>query len=225
MSEQGDFELFSGPTPSEKKEGSDEKFQEEIKKAQKAAKQLKKEEGKAKGNDNALAAIIVQFLGDPNNTDLFILISRVVAQNIPSELIIAILSLIDESAHKEVKGLLEAGKDSGASKHTDLEVHQKADFNSLSPAQKKAIDSWILDLSNVAAKKPHQILETIIIPTPQRQLSPMPIQLSTFILRKYLEKHQVDIEFEMLRDFMQKFFVELIKNLESLLEGQKKLEG
>ncbi|MCK5605137.1 hypothetical protein KAR91_24820 [Candidatus Pacearchaeota archaeon] len=223
MSEQGDFELFSGPTPSEKKEGSDEKFQEEMKKTQKAIKQLQKEEGQAKGHDSNLAAIIVQFLADPTNTDLFLLISRVVAQNIPSELIIAILSLIDKNAHKEVKGLLETSKDSESSHEMALAIHQKDDFKTLPPAQKKAIDNWILDLSKIAGKKPHRILETLIIPTPQRQLSPMPIQLSTFILRKYLAQHQIDLEFETLRDFMQGVFVELVKKLEGLLEGQKKL--
>lgn len=225
MSEQGDFELFSGPIPSEKKEGSDEKFQEEMKKTQKAIKQLQKEEGQAKGHDNNLAAIIVHFLGDPANTDLFLLISRVVAQNIPSEFIIAILSLIDRNAHKEIKGLLEISKEEDLPANFALAIREKDDFKSIPPAQKKAIDNWLFDLSQIAFKKPHRILETMIIPTPQRQLSPMPIQLSTFILRKYLIKHQINLDFEVLRDFMQGIFVELVKKLESLLEGQKKLKN
>ena len=54
MSEQGDLDLFTGPAPSEQKEMSDEKFREEMQRTQQAVKQLQKEEGKAKKNDNKL---------------------------------------------------------------------------------------------------------------------------------------------------------------------------
>ena len=218
---QGDFELFSGPAPSEKKEMSDEKFSEEMRKAQQAVKQLQQEEKKAKGYDNNLAQIIVQFLGHPQFTDLFLLISRAVAQNIPSELIIAVLSLINKQAKEDVEGLLEAGGKE-ASKAT-LTIHQKADFQTLSPVHKKAIDTWTSHMAQVAAKKPHRTLETIIIPGPERQLSPVLMQLSAFILRNYLTDHKVDIEFQNLHDFMQGVFVEIVKNLENLVKEQKRI--
>ena len=110
MAEPGDFELFTGPAPSEKKEMSDEQFREEMRHSQQALKHLQQEEGQAKAHDNNLAVIIVQFLNQPENTDLFLLISRTVAQNIPSELIIAILALVDKKAQEEVEGLLAAGE-------------------------------------------------------------------------------------------------------------------
>jgi len=219
----GDFELFTGPAPSEKKEMSDEQFRDEMKKTQQALAQLQKEEGQAKSNDYNLAAIIVQFLSQPKNTDLFLLISRTVAQDIPSELIIAILSLVDKKAQEEVKDLLAAGK-SKKSDETSLAVHKKADFKSLSPEHKRAIDNWVANMSKVAAKKPHRTLEGLVVPGPQRELSPMPIQLSAFILRNYLTDHEIDIEFQNLHDFMQGVFVEIVKNLEGLVKEQKKLE-
>lgn len=232
MADPGDFELFTGPAPSEKKEMSDEQFRDEMKKTQQALAQLQKEEGKAKSNDYNLAAIIVQFLSQPEYTDLFLLISRTVAQNIPSELIIAILSLVDKKAEEKVKGILEAGKTEkpGPSKaegaeEASLTIHEKADFKSLSPEHKKAINNWVSNMSKVAAKKPHRTLESLVVPGPQRELSPMPIQLSAFILRNYLTDHQIDIEFENLHDFMQGVFVEIVKNLENLVKKQKKLES
>ena len=224
MSEQGDAELFTGPAPSEKKEMNDEQFHDEMKRTQQALAQLQKEEGKAKAHDNSLATIIVQFLSQPENTDLFLLISRTVAQNIPSELIIAILSLVDKKAQKEVKGLLEAGKESEKSDEHALTLHKKADFQTLSPEHKKAIDTWTQNIFAVASTKPHRVLESVVIPGPERQLSPIPIQLSAFILRNYLTKHQIEIEFENLRDFMQGVFVEIVKNLEDKLKKQKHLE-
>ena len=222
MSEQGDIDLFSGPAPSEKKEMSDEQFGEEMRKTQQALKQLQQEEGQAKGYDNNLAAIIVQFLSQPENTDLFLLISRTVAQNIPSELLIAIISLVDKKAHDELKGLLEAGEESGKAP-TTLTIHQTADFQSLSPHHKKAIDKWIDNISKVSAKKPHRTLASVIIPGPERQMSSILIQLSAFILRNFLKSHEVEIEFQNLRDFMQGVFVEIIKNLEMLVKEQRQL--
>lgn len=223
MSDQGDFELFTGPAPSEKKEMNDEKFQEEMAQTQQAIKQLQQEEGKAKAYDNNLAAIIVQFLNQPGNTDLFLLISRAVAQNVSSELIIAILSLIDKKAQEEVKGLLKEAKGHEKTAHSALAIHEKADFKSLSPEQKKTIDKWVANIHHVAIKKPHRILEGLIIPGAHRELSPTIVQLSSFILRNYLAQHQVNIEFQSLHDFMQEVFVEIVKNLETLIREQKKM--
>ncbi|MBU1018047.1 hypothetical protein KKA33_03390 [Patescibacteria group bacterium] len=224
MSEQGDAELFTGPAPSEKKEMGDEQFHDEMKRTQQALKQLQQEEGQAKGYDNSLATIIVHFLSQPQNTDLFLLVSRTVAQNLPSELIIAILSLVDKKAAKEVKGLLEEGEVSSKHKGKALILHQKGDFQTLAPEHKKAIDHWTQNMFQVASKKPHRILESIVIPSLERKLSPMPIQLSAFILRNYLADHQIDIDFQLLRDFMQGVFVEIVKNLESQIGEQKHLK-
>lgn len=224
MSDQNDLELFSGPAASEKSEKSDEKFRDEMRATQAALAQLQKEEGTAKTNDFNLAAIIVQFLSQPGNTDLFLLISRAVSQNIPSELIIAILALVDKRSQEEVKGLLESGKKHGHSDETALTIHKKADFESLSPAHKKAIDKWIENIAKVAMSKPHRVLETIVMQGPQRQLSIVAVQLSAFILRNYLKKHDIEIEYQNLRDFMQGVYVEIVKNLEDLVKEQKQLQ-
>jgi len=223
MADQHDFELFTGPAPSEKGEMSDEQFREEMARTQAAIKQLQKEEGTSRTNDFKLASIIINFLVQPGNTDLFLLISRSVAQNIPSELIIAILSLIDKKSQEEVKEFLEADKKSGHSKLTALAIRQKADFPSLSPALKKTIDKWIENISTVSTKKPHRVLETIVYPGPQRELSTVVVQLSAFILRNFLKMHSVEIEFRDLRDFMQTVFLEIVRNLETLLQEQKQL--
>ena len=222
MSEQGDIDLFSGPAPSEQSEQSDEKFREEMKRTQKALVQLQQEEGQAKAHDDNLAAIIVQFLGQPQNTDLFLLISRVVAQNVPSELIIAILALIDKRANDEIKNLLAAGQ--GQSDQKALVLKQEADFKSLSSHHKKAIDNWVQNISRVAANKPHRTLESIIIQGPKRELFPALIQLSAFVLRNFLTHHKITVEFQNLHDFMQGVFVEIVKNLEELIKEQKQLQ-
>ncbi len=230
----GDFELFTGPAPKEAGEGSDEQFSEEMKKTQQALAQLQKEEGKAKANDHKLASILVQFLSQPENTDLFLLVSRAVANNIPSELILAVISLIDKKAFEEVKVFLESSeKQSPSPESKALAIAENKNFQSLSPDQKKEIDNWINKINEVSFKKPHRILESVVIKKHSenpskidsviRQISPSLVQLSAFILRNYLTAQNTSFEFSQLQEFMQAVFVNLVKNLEELVQEQKKI--
>jgi hypothetical protein len=225
----GDFELFTGPAPKERDEKSDEKFRDEMKRAQQALAQLQKEEGKAKSNDHKLAQILIQFLSQPENTDLFLLISRAIAHDIPSELILAVISLIDKKASEEVKGYLESSKKPKSAESKALTIAENKDFRSLSPDQKIAIDKWISVINEVAYKKPHRILENLIITKKSefnettREISPALVQLSAFILRNYLSSQNVSFEFPQLKEFMQAVFVNLVKNLEELVKEQKKI--
>lgn len=221
-----DFELFSAPAASEKDEKADEKFREEMKRGQQAMQQLQRDEGQAKGYDYSLAAIIVQFLSQPQNTDLFLLVSRVVSLNIPSELIIAILSLVDKKAHQVTRGFLAEGK--GEARHSSnsaLALHNHTNFEGLSPDHKRAIEGWVADMVQVASKNPNRILDTIVVSGAEKRISLTVVQLSAFILRNYLASHGVAIGYEDLRSFMENVFVEIVKDLAKMLEGQKKLEA
>lgn len=240
MSETGDFESLAGMgAVSEASEMSDEQFRDQMKKAQSAIKKLKKDEGKAKTQDNNLAQIIVKFLNQHGNTDLFLLISRAVAQDIPSELILTVISLVDKNASKEVFALLKAGEEEigkqETSKNTSLIVKQFSDFQSLSPEHKAAIDAWIENIQRISIKSPHRTLDTIIEmrrPDGEKELediikevSPTLIQLSSFILRNYLDEYKINFEFSHLHAFMQAVFVNLVKHLENLIVGQKNIKS
>jgi len=233
----GDFDLFSGdPGSPEQSEKNDEKFREQQKGTQKAIKDLQKEEGKAKRQDDNLAQIIVQFLSQPENTDLFLLISRAVGHDIPSELIIAIISLIDEKAAKEVIGLLEVGNVPEEQVNIQaLAVYKQGNFDSLPPEHKKKLDIWIKNMIEIGMSKPHRILESVIeikrsddpanISGITKGINPTLIQLSSFILRRYLEKANIESDFEKLHEFMQNVFVSLISALEEQTQEQKVITG
>jgi len=225
MAESGDFEMFGAPVAKESNEQSDEQFREEMKRAQKGRQQLKKEEGKARANDDKLAQIIVQFLAQDGNTDLFLLISRCVALNIPSEVIIAVLSLVDRSASEEIENIL---------KETDknaLTVPDHSDIHSLSGGQKQAIDNWLKNITAAAYSKPHRTLESILIKKTAkesteilREIAGPFVQLSAFIMRNYLAMQSITIDYGKLRDFMQSVYLKMIKDLETMVQGQQKLE-
>lgn len=227
MAEKGDFEFMGAPAAQEADEKSDEKFREEMKRAQQSKKQLQKEEGKARAHDDKLAQIIVQFLASASGTDLFLLISRCVAQDIPSELIIAVLSLVDRQASEEIANILKEAKEASA-----LVVPQYKDMHTLSPEQKKGIDAWIKNITAAAAHKPHRTLDSVLIKSVSkgsqeviREISPPLVQLSAFIMRNYLAVQDTHVDVQKLRDFMQSVYFRLLQDLEEMVQGQKKIEG
>lgn len=227
MAESGDFELFGAPAAKEQDEKADEQFREEMKRAQKAMQQLQKEEGKARAHDDKLAQIIVQFLSQTGGTDLFLLISRCVAQDIPSELIIAVLSLVDRKASEEIVKILQEAKRESA-----LVVPQYKDVHTLNPAQKKAIDDWIRNITTAAAHKPHRTLESVLVKSVSKstnelvkEISPPFVQLSAFIMRNYLSMQETQVDIQKLREFMENVYFRMIQDLEEMVQGQKKIGG
>lgn len=228
MAEAGDFELFGAPAAKEHDEKSDEKFREEMKRAQQAMQQLQKEEGQARAHDDKLAQIIVQFLSQQggSGTDFFLLISRCVAQDIPSELIIAVLSLVDRKASEEIANILKEAK-----KETALAVPQYKEVHTLNAAQKLAIDKWIQNISIAAAHKPHRTLDTVLIKSVNKgtneivhEISPPFVQLSAFIMRNYLAMQTTQIDVQKLREFMENVYFKMLQNLQEMMQGQKKIE-
>lgn len=228
MADTGDFELFSAPAAQEHDEKSDEQFREEMKRAQKAMQQLQKEEGKARAHDDKLAQIIVQFLSQQGGlgTDFFLLISRCVAQDIPSELIIAVLSLIDRKASEEIEVILKEAK-----RETALVVPQYKDVHTLNTAQKLAIDEWISNITMAAIHKPHSTLSSVLVKRAGknsdqliREISHPFVQLSAFIMRNYLAIQETQIDFQTLREFLESVYLKMMQDLEEMMQGQKKLE-
>lgn len=227
MAESGDFELFSAPAAKEQDEKSDEQFRDQMKRAQQAMHQLRKEEGQARAHDDKLAQIIVQFLSTASGTDLFLLISRCVAQDIPSELIIAVLSLVDRTASQEIENILKATKESSA-----LTVPKYKDVHSLSPAQKQAIDTWVKNITAAAYYKPHRALDSLLIKSVAKnsqelvkEISPPFVQLSAFIMRNYLAIQDTQVDVKTLREFMENVYFLMIQDLEEMVAGQKKLSN
>lgn len=219
--------MFGAPAAKEHDEKSDEQFREQMKRAQKSMQQLKKEEGKARAHDDKLAQIIVQFLSQTGGTDLFLLISRCVAQDIPSELIIAVLSLVDRKASEEIENILRESK-----QDTALVAPKYNDVDILNVAQKLAIDEWIKNITMAAAHKPHRTLDSVFLKSVTkdsnelvREISPPFVQLSAFIMRNYLTMQETHVEVEKLRDFMENIYFKMLQDLEEMVKGQKKIEG
>jgi len=227
MSEVGGLDSFDVQGASEASEQSQEQFREGLRRSQAAAQQQQKDEGKARQKDDQLAKIIVQFLAQPSHTDLFLLISRCVSQNIPSEVIIAVLSLIDRTAYVEMERILHEADPSQLPA-----VIENRGLNQLSEGQMEAINQWLNNVHLVAAKKPFHVLQNILVMIrkekgvePVREISPSFIQLSTFMLRDYLAMQNTEVEFDLLSGFIQSAYLKIISELKDQVTDQKQLKS
>jgi hypothetical protein len=193
-----DFELFSAPTAQEKSEKSDEKFREKYRQAQAQIKKIKREESSKKKDDNSLADAIIRFLGQPNRSGFFILISRLVAANVPSDLILAIISLIDPPSEKLITEKF--GR-----------ISQKFPVPRINFETKKEdeIGSWGRRILAVAFLEPERILKTVLL---EEDLRVEVLQLSAFVLREFLGDERSD-DFEDLKVFCVQFWETILQIL------------
>ncbi|MFW6283130.1 MAG: hypothetical protein ACOC1P_03715 [Minisyncoccales bacterium] len=211
------FENFDGLGPSqgrEKAKESDEKFQERYRKQQAAVKKIRKQEANKKQDDDTLAKIIVDFLHDPSYTKHFLLISRLVAENLPSDLILAIIALIYEPARQHIETKF-------GDKMLQLESPDTAqDYGKAN----LRIDDWVNKIFIVGSAEPHQVIETCL--DYEQKIKPQLIQFSALVLRDYLEKFQKkETDFQNITNFSISYWRKLLGQLKAQIDHQKFLES
>lgn len=201
MSEGGqNLESFAGAQPgAEKAQETQEQFQERYAQAQTAIQQVKKEEAKKKHQDDSLAQIIVQFLHQENQTAFFLLISRLVSKNIPSDFILSILALIYEPAAEAINHRL-----SGADKSSLPEKSEKSTAL-FTPREKEKIDFWMQGIMNIAELEKKRLCHTAL--TPEKEINEGVLRLFALVLRDFLEHmHHEGVQLQNLEAFGEAFF-------------------
>jgi len=101
-----DFESFGSLAPDEGGGGGIEELSEEAKQrfagAHAKTQAARKKEQKSRKRDSQVAGAIGKFIKDNTTSYLAVLIARLIERNCPTEIILALLSLIDEQSLKEV---------------------------------------------------------------------------------------------------------------------------
>ena len=195
---------------------SDERFRDRYRKAQAAIKKIRQQEGKKRKQDGTLARIIVQFLSDPRFTRFFLLISRIVAKNIPSDIILAILALIhrESAAAIEEKALNMPAED----------FLPEGDDSEFPPHLKAHINRWLKNILAVGTAEPHEALETLV--DHNWTLDPNVPELASAVLQQFFLFQKVDIPaVENLFAFTEGFFQLLLTRLEKQVHEQVALVG
>lgn len=159
-----------------------EKLQERMAQAQAQIAAIQKEEKKHKKKENDLLAILIKFVKTSHKTELTLLISRVLEQNLPANFVLAIILLGNEEIQVQVGDFLmlqraktqemEGAEDpalpggasnESASKSPDSEKSLTF-FNSqdqtLPLKLKIELDQWVKSMLMQAEENPHKLLRT-----------------------------------------------------------------
>ncbi|QQS59869.1 hypothetical protein IPN35_03300 [Candidatus Peregrinibacteria bacterium] len=211
MAEEGfGFESLGAQSAPEQSGESMEQFSERYHQTQAAIAQIRKEESQKRAHDTSLAHIITQFLHQKGRTPFFLLIARLSARNIPSDLILSILALIFPPAAEAIGQKLNAEEMHALSAPSSEKEHI------FSPKEKKEIDFWTNAIAGIARKEPRRILRTAILP----DASPVPelVQIFALILREFLEKNgQQNMPLDYFSAFGKVFFENIFSSLSSLV--------
>lgn len=185
-------------------EAAREQFQENLRKGQAAVRQIRKDEAKHKAFDNTLAHFVSQLLQTGGYDQVVLLIAELVNANVPSDFLLAILSLQWEelAKHAELNG-------------TELLV---LSFSSemIPSSLFERFQNWKERVSFDAQQYAEQVLETII-QVETWQIHPSLITLAGILMQNVLRDHGTMAELQDTKQVCQIFFEQLTEKLQEYI--------
>lgn len=187
----------------EQAEKLNEAYKEKAKASQKASKQLKKDEAKAKVFDDGLWDVIKKFLNDRDKDFIVSLVTWLIEKNVPSDFILAILVPISDLANEKIAMKISEKwiQNLWLSVQIENKFHQQ-------------IFDWINVIYSVAILEKEGVLETVI---DHNSWKPIPglDKLFLEILKTLTENWEI-WDFE--RAISYKIFEKVIEKLENEIE-------
>jgi len=219
----GDFESFGGFDAGEGMDAASfEKFKERMKAAAAQIKALKKGEQKQRKKEEKLIKILLKFVKSSKKQDIMVLIARLLELNVPAVFILSIVILGNEEYFDNEEGrqvLLDGQKLQNGADEKSLVF---LDRDKVLPLELKIkIDAWMKNIFSLSMEHPHRLLKTVF---DKDDVLVLPlIQLSSFILRDFLEKNEQKADYEQLKEFCSFFLNGVIKEVQQKIEETKEL--
>ncbi len=206
---------------------------------------IRKEEGKQKKKEEELLKFLLKFVKTSGKKEFVLLLSRVLEQNIPANFIIAIIILSNPEIHEEIGhfSLLRAGNagNSSSSEHDASISHALIFFDpkdeTLPLKIKIELDNWIKNLLFQAEENPQKLLKTSYDITLKElpkewdfeetqyekveKIKSVLVQIITFVMREFLERHNLNEPYEKLYDFAKFIITGILNKTGESLEGRK----
>lgn len=228
-----DLEFFGGADASESFDpASFERFKERMKAAAAQLQAIQKQEKQQKKSEDELIKILLKFIQGDQNRDILLLVSRLLDRNVPAGFIISLLMISYEDIQKELNIFLlpaispenensaEQSRISGSSQNLP-EVHLG---DKVLPLKIKiALGNWINEINRRVRETPHKLFKTAVDEDGLVVLAA--IQLATFCLRDYLEKNQIEAEYNQLKEFMDFILNDAFQKAAEELKNRKNLDG
>lgn len=224
-------------------ESAFEAFKEKMAAAAAQIAAIRKEESKQKKKEDELLKILLQFVKTSHKSQLVLLISRVLEQNIPAGFILAIILLGNEEIQQAVGTfLLLPGQVEAFENSSDKAlIFFNAKDETLPLKIKIELDNWIKNIIVQAEENPQKLVRTgydremIEIEDEnafgepkfeeKKEVKKVLIQLFTFAMRDFLENRGVDDGYEKLYDFGEFVLTGILKKTEENLEQRRFLGG
>lgn len=242
-----DLENFFGAEQDESMSAASfEKFKEKMKAAAAQIAQIQKEEKRQKQKEDELAKILLKFVKTSQKTDLVLLISRALEQNIPANFILAIILLSNPEIASEIKGNFLLLKDK--IEELSEEGQEKSliffkDDKTLPLKNRIEMDNWLKNMLIQAEEKPLKLLrfayDIVEVPIETEEeyfneedrptkeikvLKTILVQLAVFILREYLEQNNISKAMMDLHDFVEFVLKGILNKVDENLNTRRLLE-
>jgi hypothetical protein len=224
-------------------------FQERMRKNAKQMAAAKKQEAKQKKKEDKLVAILVRFIKNNTRTDITLLVSRCLEQNIPAVLILAIILLGNEAiqkelgiefelmeseevkdTNKEINALLEEGDED--SEPTTLEELEDDEMKGAMVVFGKdesfplkiriAIDLWGKNIWESISPIPERVLKTAVEFNEDPQALPIPKDVMTQLTAFILRDYFEQHQFTQKYENLKSFATFFMKGLMKRLKDQVK---
>lgn len=238
-----DFESFFGVDAGEgMDEAAFEQFKERMKANQAGMQALKKGEQKQKKKEDKLIKILLKFIRSHHKTDLVLLVSRVLEQNMPAAFILSVILLGNEDIQEEIGihlRLPAAQEKELARVETQMAEENHLTANQSSSSQtaltlfginqhvlplkiKIALDLWGRNMYESAAAYPYKMLKTAL--NYEEKISPHLIKLTAHVLFDYFEVHELEADYKAVEEFCEFSLKGILKKVRKEIEAQNELD-
>lgn len=208
-----------------------ERFKERMAAASAQLKTIAAQEQKQKKKEDELVKILLKFIKTGKKRDIMLLVLRLLEQNVPAAFIVSLLLISNTDIQHEL-GIKLLTATSAQSEWEEREQrtaphvssgHEKGDEVSVSLSQhdfkdavlplkvKIAVDNWAREIIRYSEEYANRILQTVL---DQDGLIKLPVtQLATFCLRDYLQQQAVQLDYDILKNFIGLMLEGIIKKI------------
>lgn len=208
-----------------------ERFKDQMKKSAAFMAAARKGEQKQKQKEDRLAKILLRFIQTNQKSDIVMLAARLLEENIPASVILAIIILGNEELKEEVKQnvpLLEVADAPPA--ETSPTAHEFSLMNRFSDSSlplkiKAEIDEWGKGIFEAASASPFRVLETAL--GADGNVKKIVIACAANVLSSFMESQQTELkaDYEAFLSFCELLVQAIMKKIKEQVSNQKELQG
>ena len=211
-----------------------ERFKEQMKKNAAFMAAARKGEQKQKQKEDRLAKILLRFIQTNRKSDIVMLAARLLEENIPASLILAVIILGNEELKDEVDKstpLLETSQEPQPEAIPAPATEPGGEFslmNTFSDATlplkiKIEIDQWGKGIFDAASASPFRVLETVL--DHEGNVKKVVIACAANVLSNFMEAHHATGgDYESFFSFCELLIQAVMKRVKQQVENQKELQ-